>query len=586
MSPQALLNHCMHMFSDPKLLNERKQEILATEGGASHDMPQLQYVSKIHQLSRKKAEKTHGPTATEVALTAEIQQLLDTKTLLDPTGIKFDEIVNGNAHYEEKQLLCETGNGNIPIYMDYLRARLTADGSKQHFEMHEQRSSPTVHYDNLILALHICAYNKWYLSSCDIKGAYLQVDISQRTKKIGLKLRKDVANVLHKLKPEWKSRQAQDGSITVLLGTALYGLGDSGALWNNQLHLDMIEFGFDPSPMDKCLYKYDKVDGIMLVPLFVDDLLPMSSSLELRDRFYAFLESKYGPMKKQNGPVIKHLGVKITYDQVTGRMDLDQRDYYDTLFQKFNVNGTATTPSTPSTPNLFKRSSDPADNTPVDKNYYLSMLMSIAFVAQRTRPDYQKENGWLAKYSTAPTKQDQEHLNRLFRNLRFTYDEVRTIAPHSLTLEVYIDSSHAIHSDYKGHTGGVTKLGGSTVSVFSKPQKLNSHSSCETELIGLDFGLTRLQPLIYQLEWLNVKCKPVKVYQDNKSVIRMTEQSFQLTSRTKHIGIRFFYIQQLVFDNVITIEYKNTKDMIADILTKPLQGQLYLKLRRAILGIA
>jgi hypothetical protein len=170
-------------------------------------------------------------------------------------------------------------------------------------------------------------------------------------------------------------------------------------------------------------------------------------------------------------------------------------------------------------------------------------------------------------------------------NAKHSINKVRVIAPKSTELEQFVDSSHAIHANFRGHTGAVLKLGGSTLAVISKAQTLNSHSSCETELIGLDYATTRLQPWIYHLEWLGIKCTPVKVYQDNKSVIRMTDASFQQTSKSKHIGIRLFYVQQLVKNSIIVIEYRNTKDMWADIFTKPLSGRLYIKMRNAILEV-
>ena len=312
---------------------------------------------------------------------------------------------------------------------------------------------------------------------------------------------------------------------------------DSGVLWYEEFNSALIEFGFERSPVDKCFYRYAKDDGTLLVPLFVDDILPVASNLAFRDRFIAFLEAKFGTLKQQTGSVIKHLGVRIDYDQTTGVMKLDQTAYLQEIHKKFPTKGTATTPSTLS---LFRRSDKPEDNELVDRKYYMSMLMSIAFVVLRTRLDYAKEVGWLAQYMTAPTVQDQHNLDRLYMNSKHSIDKVRIIAPQSSEIELFVDSSHAIHTNYRGHTGMLFKMGGSTLSVASKAQTLNSHASCETELIGLDSACTRLQPWIYHLEWLNIKCTPVKVYQDNKSVIRMTDQSFQQTSKSKHIGIRFF----------------------------------------------
>lgn len=73
----------------------------------------------------------------------------------------------------------------------------------------------------------------------------------------------------------------------------------------------LVDFGINRSPIGKCFYKYVKNDGTLLVPIFVDDILPVASNLALRNRSIAFLEAKFGKLKQQTGPIIKHLGVRI-----------------------------------------------------------------------------------------------------------------------------------------------------------------------------------------------------------------------------------------------------------------------------------
>jgi hypothetical protein len=350
MSPQECMAHFTNLVESQEYINE-VHHILLKGQHQDYTTNTVKFNICNAQLSQQKAINKHGKDPVEAALIEELTQLLDTNTLLPP-NTKFNEVVYGNVHYEQKQLISQVSEDSEIICTDYLRARLTADGSKQQFSPTEQRSSPTVHQDSLVLALHICSLNKWFLSSADIKGAYLKVDITKRNKKTGLKLRKSIADVLIKLKPEWKKYQQKDGSITVLLGTALYGLGDSGALWYEEFNSTLIKFGFERSPVDKCLYKYNKEDGTILLPLHVDDVLIMASHPELRERFTQFLTAKYGKLKQQAGPVIKHLGVQITYDQLTGVMLLDQKEFFQELFKKFPTKGTATTPSTA---NLFKR---------------------------------------------------------------------------------------------------------------------------------------------------------------------------------------------------------------------------------------
>ena len=53
---------------------------------------------------------------------------------------------------------------------------------------------------------------------------------------------------------------------------------------------------------------------------------------------------------------------------------------------------------------------------------------------------------------------------------------------------------------------------------------------------------------------------------------------------SRHIDIRHFFIEDRVSSGHIRIKYVNTKDMIADFLTKPLMGSQFYKLRDLLLG--
>ena len=52
--------------------------------------------------------------------------------------------------------------------------------------------------------------------------------------------------------------------------------------------------------------------------------------------------------------------------------------------------------------------------------------------------------------------------------------------------------------------------------------------------------------------------------------------------RTKHIDIRFHWIRQLVKDKLIELFYVPTADNVADIMTKALPPQTFLKFVKRI----
>ena len=52
-----------------------------------------------------------------------------------------------------------------------------------------------------------------------------------------------------------------------------------------------------------------------------------------------------------------------------------------------------------------------------------------------------------------------------------------------------------------------------------------------------------------------------------------------------HIAIRFFFVKDKIDAGEVQVEHLPTEDMIADLLTKPLQGQQFYNLRRKLLNM-
>jgi hypothetical protein len=74
------------------------------------------------------------------------------------------------------------------------------------------------------------------------------------------------------------------------------------------------------------------------------------------------------------------------------------------------------------------------------------------------------------------------------------------------------------------------------------------------------------------------------VYEDNQATIALALSGGPTSERSRHIRNRFFFIKQFLDSGEMTINYCPTELVIADILTKPLQGALFLRLRDMLLG--
>ena len=104
-------------------------------------------------------------------------------------------------------------------------------------------------------------------------------------------------------------------------------------------------------------------------------------------------------------------------------------------------------------------------------------------------------------------------------------------AEDSRTLPWNIDAPFAVHPDCKSHTGTCLTLGhGSVLSLLSK-QKINTNSSTEAELVGVDHAMTFVMWMKHffesQVRSINANSllKPlgsnVTIEQDNTSAIQL-----------------------------------------------------------------
>ena len=75
--------------------------------------------------------------------------------------------------------------------------------------------------------------------------------------------------------------------------------------------------------------------------------------------------------------------------------------------------------------------------------------------------------------------------------------------------------------------------------------------------------------------------KPTTIYQDNKSTIILAVQGGSF-KRTKHLMGRQNFVRERVQNGDIMFFYLPTKDMPADILTKPVKREILGKLKRIL----
>jgi hypothetical protein len=167
-----------------------------------------------------------------------------------------------------------------------------------------------------------------------------------------------------------------------------------------------------------------------------------------------------------------------------------------------------------------------------------------------------------------------------------TRDDVLTLSADDLhVIKWYVDASFAVHVDFKSHTGAIMSYGNGAAMTMSRKQKLNTRSSTEAELVGVDDAVNMIlwTKLFLGAQGYNVEKNTI--YQDNKSAILLERNGKKSSSkRTRAINIRYFFITDQVEKGNVSIEYCPTGEMLADFMTKPLQGRQFEKFKKSLMG--
>ena len=121
--------------------------------------------------------------------------------------------------------------------------------------------------------------------------------------------------------------------------------------------------------------------------------------------------------------------------------------------------------------------------------------------------------------------------------------------------------------------------------MTSIKQKLNTRSSTESRIVGVDECIPEVCWAQYLLEAWDYNVTENIVYQENQSSILLKKNGNTSGSkRTKHINIRFFFVTDHINNKEVTVEWCPTNVMTGYFRTKPLQGSLFRKFSDLIMG--
>jgi hypothetical protein len=187
-----------------------------------------------------------------------------------------------------------------------------------------------------------------------------------------------------------------------------------------------------------------------------------------------------------------------------------------------------------------------------------------------------------------PREQDWMKLIKILGFLKGTRDDVLTLeADDCQTLTWYVDAAFAVHVDMRSQMGAIFALGKGAIISDALKQKINSRSSTEAELIGVDDEVSKILWSKRFIEWQKFLVRLNIVCQDNTSTMKLKNKGKASSrKRTRHFDIKMFYVTDLIARDEVMVMYCPTDDMIGDYMTKPLTGAKFHKFRDLIMNLS
>ena len=480
--------------------------------------------------------------------------------------------------------------GNIIVGRE--KARLVAMGFRQRPEDFGETAAPVARLTSVRVILAWAAIQDLEIYQFDCKTAFLHA-----------RLRHDVF-----CRPFSGWPMSRPGNV-LKIQAALYGLKQSAyefyillsslllALGLSRCECDHgVFFGVWTAPPDPdVLMPSDGSPLVLFVPVHVDDGLGITNSQSLYLWFLKSLSHRLHIVDL--GICSKFLNIVIVRNRPARQLWLSSQVYVTELLTDWNMLSCrpASTPlaSAPLPATLGNSLPDVSDADL--KTKYQRLVGCLIYLAVSTHPDIAFASMWLGQFSAAPTRSHFLAAKHVLRYLAGT----RTLAlsygvPHSSTpstLKGFMHNMGCSDADWASDASNRRSISGfcfffqgSLVSWSAVKQRTIALSSTEAEYYALTHAFKEALWLRVFLSLLNLPVpRPFSLFSDNQAAISLSSSS-SISSRSKHIDIRYHFLRSHVSDGSFLITWIPSTDMPADLFTKSLPDPTF-SCHRSVLGL-
>lgn len=442
------------------------------------------------------------------------------------------------------------------------KARLVAQGFSQKQGLdYDETFCPVARYESVRTVIALAVQNDLKLHQMDVTTAFLNGELQEE---------------VYMRQPEGFVVKGKEDFVCKLK-KSIYGLKQSPRCWNSALDNKLKSMGFVQTPSDPCLYIGSEGE-LFIIAVYVDDILLACKNDVLLKKVKKDLASCFDV--KDMGELKYFLGMKVVQQPEKGSVWIGQPAYVDNILEKFGL-GNAKEVSTPADPST-KLEKAKEDSELVDKELYQSAVGSLLYLSVATRPDITYAVNNVARYCAEPTKEHMIAVKRIMRYLKGTRNfGLEYTKDGNKNCIGFSDADWAGNSDdRKSISGYVFQISGAAVSWKSKKQQCVALSTAEAEYMALSFAAQEAIWMKQLVTDLNISCgtDSVLIFEDNQAAMCIAKNP-QYHGRSKHIDIKYHFIREQIINGNIKLKYCATQDMVADIFTKALSKDKFVKLR-------
>jgi len=378
-------------------------------------------------------------------------------------------------------------------------------------------------------------------------------------------------------------RQVHADDEVLFLQHSIYGLVQAARQYYKKFISVLKKLGFKGGYPDPCLMTRHSKNGVVFIAIWVDDSLLVGNKNAIEETINDL--KKEGFTLKVEGSLHDYLSCEIKIDKGRKMGWIHQPHLLEKLEKKFadEIKGLQRY-RTPGTPGQTMLRSTEAKIDAEKHGIYRSGVGMLLYLIKHSRPDIANAVRELTKALDAPSPAAYKEMLRVIKYTIDTKDLALKIEPMeaesdgSWTIVVYCDSDFARDKETRVSIAGfIIYLLGVPISWKSKGMRSVTLSSSEAEYVALSEAAKEVKFVYQLLQSMGMKVKtPIIVRVDNLGAIFMAE-NVAVSQRTKHIDVKYRFVQEFIMDGFLKIIFVRTMDNHADIFTKNVNGDLHDK---------